>query len=526
MASSLFFSSHPQHRHSDQLNLMLFAYDNALLTDIGYPEQTDAFNHRLSGYFVNTIAHNTVTVDGSKQDRRPSTLHAYSDRGFAQVVDASCDGAYPDKVSLYRMANILVEVGPEHSYVFDAFYVRGGSQHDFALHGTQAEFACSPALGPVQEKGTLAGPDVPYEQFYDDPDLKDKPIGSVSYTRYRGSGFQFLTNVQRAPLVGSAVGEWKLTEPLKGQPERPWKGIGLRAHLLGTDEELISCDGPVQRYAQMPKSVKCLIRRCAGENVQSRFVSVFEPYKDRTWIKQVAAVSIEPNDGNASAALVELVGGGKHYLFHSITPEQEYVLDGRVKVSGQAACLVLDKDGKPLKWMLLNGTVLRMEGFSVKGRGISATKITSVDYARGIIEIADPVLSRDIGQGAVVSVRGQGFTGCVTLRKVIDKAHFSIGEEDLRVAGGPVNEVVGREIVTTVQTPNALPGMTLLNSKLEPKGRLQKRGGSGWIVSGPPALKIDDFPRAQADTCPRFYVVMAGPGDDPLIPDCVIGERD
>ncbi len=92
---------------------MLFAHDNALLTDIGYPEQTDAFNYRLFGYFTNTIAHNTVTVDGAMQSRGPGVLHAFSTHGFAQVVDASCEGAYPGQVSLYRRVNVLVQVTPD-----------------------------------------------------------------------------------------------------------------------------------------------------------------------------------------------------------------------------------------------------------------------------------------------------------------------------------------------------------------------------------------------------------------------------
>ena len=69
------------------------------------------------------------------------------------------------RVDLYRRANMLVEAAPGRHYLFDVFYVNGGRQHDYMLHGTQAKFDCRPALGPVRESGTLAGEDVPYEQF-------------------------------------------------------------------------------------------------------------------------------------------------------------------------------------------------------------------------------------------------------------------------------------------------------------------------------------------------------------------------
>ena len=49
---------------------------------------------------------------------------------------------------------------PGRHYLFDVFYVNGGRQHDYMLHGNQAEFDCRPALGPVRESGTLAGEDV------------------------------------------------------------------------------------------------------------------------------------------------------------------------------------------------------------------------------------------------------------------------------------------------------------------------------------------------------------------------------
>lgn len=523
VASSLYFSAHPNHKHADQLNIMLFAHDNALLTEIGYPEQTDAFNHRLYGYFTNTIGHNTVVVDGRMQERGRTTLHGFSNRGFAQVADASCEAAYPNKTSLYRRANVLVQATPEHSYLFDVFYVRGGKEHVFASHGTQADFVCEPPLGPVRETGSLAGKDVPYAQFYDDPDLKDKPLGSVSYTGYRGSGFQFLTNVQRAPLDLVAVCDWKLTEPLKGQPERPWKGIGLRAHMVGSDEEVIACDGPVQHYEYLPKSVKCLVRHRTGEDLASRFVSVFEPYKGKTWIKRVSPVKIEPEDGNACAAVVELVDGSKHYLFHSLTPEQKYLLDGRVSVSGQTACLVLDPNGKPKKAMLLNGAQLRFGDYVVTGKGIRRSKIVSVDYAKGIIEIADPVLD-DVSTDSAVLVRGNGFDGSVTLRKTLDKTHFSIGDEDLRVGGGPVLKVHDQQFDTNVVFRHVLPGMTVVNSLFQPQGRFAKRPDKSWFVDRPTPLRAEDFPQAPGDSGPRFYVVMAGPGDEIWIPDCVVRE--
>ncbi|MDA0748568.1 MAG: heparinase II/III family protein [bacterium] len=519
-AVSFFYGDHPAHMHRDQLNILLFAYGNALLTDIGYPEQTDSFNHRLYGFFTNTVAHNTVVVDAVKQGRGPGKLYGLVPEGFAQVVDASCEGTYADRVSLYRRVNMLVEAAPGQSYVFDAFYVRGGSQHDYALHGTQADFTCD-ALGPVREKGTLAGEDVPYEQFYDDPELKDKKLASVPYTGYKGSGYQFLYNVRKGKLEGSATGTWTLTEPMEGQPERPWKGIGLRAHLLGEGEELFGCDGPVQKYKYLPKSVKFLFRRRTGENLESRFVTVFEPFQGKPWIKETLAVKITPEDGNVSAVRVDLADGGRHYVFHSLTPDQSYTLDDAVHVSGQTACLVLDAVGKPVRAMLLNGTELAMGDFRLEGKGVRKSRIVSVDYRSGVVEIADPVLGEDLRAGQAVRVAPDGFGDCVTLERVIDTTHFSIGSEDLQTAGGPVLAVEGDRIVSSARNPHVRLGMTLLNSQGEPQGRVIEKMEDGWRVDRGELepMRMEDFPQVEGDPGPRYSIVVAGPGDEVAIPN-------
>lgn len=525
-ALALHYGSWVHHMHYDQLNLLLFAHDNALLTDIGYPEQTDAFNERRYGIWSNTIAHNTVTVDARRQGRGPGQVHAYEPNGFAKVADAECRPY--DQCSLYRRASVLVEASPSQSYVFDVFHVRGGAQHDFACMGTQADFVTEPALGPAQTEGSLAGADVPYEQFYDDPKLKDKAFGTISFTGYTGSGFQYFRNVQRAPLAGRAVAEWQLTEPLPGQAERPWEGIGLRAHLVGDDQQVIAADCQPQRYRQMPPWVKFLIRRRSGQDLRSAFVTVFEPYRGEPWIESVTAVPVQPADGDALAVLVALRNGERHYCFHSLAPERRYELDGRLTVVGQAACLVVGAEGTPLRAMLLNGRGLRYGDLRLEGPGVRRSRIATVDYATGRITLTDPVVGSDLRPGQTVLVNPEAHFGSVTLRQVLGPREFSIGDEDLRVGGGPVNEVLpeASRIVTTAISPHAAVGMTVLNTRGEVQGRLAD--GERWTLdrSGLPPLQPGDFPAGDDGLGPRFSLVMAGPGDEVVLPSLVLWQAD
>ena len=529
VALSYFYGDHRAHMHRDQLNILLYAHDNALLTDIGYPEQTDAFNHRLAGFFTNTIAHNTVVVNAKKQDRGPGRLHGLVSDGFCQFVDASCEGAYPGTVDLYRRASMLVSATPNQAYVFDAFYVSGGSQHDFSLHGNQADLVCRPELGPARDTGTLAGPDVPYEQFYDDPELKDKPLATVRYSGYTGSGYQFLTNVQEAALNGSATADWKLTEPLEGQPERPWEGIGLRAHVLGEDETLIACDGPVQKYKHLPGTVKFLIRRRRGADLASRFVTVLEPYQGDPWIRSTTALAVSPDDGRSSAVRVDLVDGSTHYLFHCLDPDQAYSIEGGLTVNAQAACLVLNRNGEPERAIMVNGRSLVFGAFELTGRGELDSRIVSIDYGSGEILLSDAVLDEELPPGIPILVAPDDFADCVTVRRVVDATRFSIGDEDLLAAGGPVLGVSPEEnsLTTSVQNPHARVGMTVLNGIGEPQGRLLKQTDDGWILDreslGP--LSDGDFPTAEGEATPRYRVVVAGPGDRVRVPSVVRYDR-
>ena len=522
--SVLSYGDYPGHAHADQLNLLLFSHDNALLTDIGYPEQTDAFNHKRYAFFSNTVAHNTVVVNARRQGRGPGRLYAYEPNGFAQVVDASCEGAYAGVVDLYRRANILVELSPTQSYLFDAFYVRGGAQHDYVALGPPSKFESEPPLGPMQQEGTLAGEDVPYEHFYDDARLASGPLGSMSYTGYRGSGFQCLFNVRRAQMQGHAVCEWRMTEPGPGKAAYPWEGIGLKAHLVGRDEEIIACEGKPQKYSYLPDTLQFMIRRRTGADLSSRFVTVYEPYKDKALIDSVGPVALTPDDGNAVAARIALADGTAHYVFHSLTPGQTYTLDGELELSGQAACIQLDANRAVSRAMLLNGERMALGAFEATCDGPVRTTITSVDYDAGVVTLAEPVLGAGLQQGQTVLVAPRAFADCLTVDHVIDERSFSVGDEDMLVAGGPVTEVEPdtNRIVSPVTAMNAAKGMTLLNSLNQPQGRVVNPRGITLDRGDLPPLSTEDFPTAPGDSTRRYRVVMAGPGDEVIIPSLLI----
>ena len=271
-----------------------------------------------------------------------------------------------------------------------------------------------------------------------------------------------------------------------------------------------------------PKTVKFMIRRRTGENLASNFVTVYEPYKDTPWITRVLPVTIQPDDGQAVAAHIELANGARHYVFHAINIKQTYKLDDRVTVAGQSACLALDGAGAVDKAMLLNGQVLSLGEFKLQGKGLRRSRIVAVDYDKGVVQIADPLLGDDLRQGQTVLVEPAGFADCLTLQKVVDATHFSIGDEEVLVAGGSVKQVASdkSQVTGNFRGRYTQPGMMMLNAHDEPVGRITVVNDRTWTLNrdGMSPLTLDDFPVADGDATPRYAVVIAAPGDEVAIP--------
>ena len=250
---------------------------------------------------------------------------------------------------------------------------------------------------------------------------------------------------------------------------------------------------------------------------------MFEPYKDRAWIRRSTPVELTPDGFGAAAVRVEMEDGSIHYLFHALEADREHTMESGIRVAGQMAFLSLDKQGRPERGMLFNGRVLALDGFRLEGRGMRRSRIASVDYVRGTVELADPVIDVELLSGQAIPVVSDGYSGSVALSSVIDRRRFSIGDEDVRVAGGPVLEVQADRLLTSASNPHALVGMTLLNSRNEPQGRLAEKVDGGWRIDreGRRPMTLEDFPVAEGDAGPRYSVAMVGAGDWAEIPGVV-----
>ncbi|MFO7946934.1 MAG: heparinase II/III family protein, partial [Armatimonadota bacterium] len=175
------------HGHYDRLTIEMHAFDQPILTEMGYPAH---WGHKANYWSKNTPSHYCVLVDQHRQESMGrGYLNTLASLPGLQLADAEAShSAYPSCTSMYRRTIALVDIDPDRSYALDIFRVRGGRQHDYSFHGPPfPDFAVSGFQpGPKQEKGTLLGEDV---EFGSDDRPKDMgPTDMVNLPLQEGEG--------------------------------------------------------------------------------------------------------------------------------------------------------------------------------------------------------------------------------------------------------------------------------------------------------------------------------------------------
>lgn len=151
------------HGHFDRLTLEMQAFGMPMLTDMGYPAH---WLEKNTYWTSNTISHYAVVVDQHRQETmNRGYLNTLAASPGVQLMDAdAAQATYPGTCSLYRRTTALIDTAPDSSYLLDIYRVNGGYQHDYSFHGPPfPEFTVAGAEpGPVQEEGTVMGPEVPF----------------------------------------------------------------------------------------------------------------------------------------------------------------------------------------------------------------------------------------------------------------------------------------------------------------------------------------------------------------------------
>jgi hypothetical protein len=262
------------HHHDDPLDIGLFAFGRELLRDIGY-------THTGWRMWPNaTMSHNTVVVDGIRaltDEPVQRTRLFYTDGHAFHIAQADDDGAYP-ATRRYRRTVALVGDQATGAYLIDVFEVRGGSQHDYLLHGSAAEDSTAVVAGATLSPfaGTLMNKGVTFEL-----PSSEQERGSP------GEPYGFVRELRSGAVESDVTWDMRLdAEPT----------IGVRTHLVRpTDATVYTGIAPRIRQAERRDALLadfmapffCLRRE--GDDLRTTFIAVHEPVSGEPRIESVTA---------------------------------------------------------------------------------------------------------------------------------------------------------------------------------------------------------------------------------------------
>ncbi|MDA0746123.1 MAG: heparinase II/III family protein [bacterium] len=405
----LHFSGGYGHEHADNLQMTLFAKGLELLPDVGYTHT----RHRM--WSTSTLGHNTVVIDETRQYTRgkkgPSDgrLLAFEvAHDGVQWMAASGERGYPGLQRLFEDRLMLVQAEGAEVYAVDLFEVAGGSQHDWALHGS------ADADGWV-------GMDVMMKHFGENllPGVKVQfPEGEADSgdAEGRNSAYAYFQNVSRGEV------EHGLTMTFTVEHS----SVGVRTHVPGQrGAEVFAGDAMSFRRAEENDVLQdkfrmpiALVRRKGTAPLASVFAAVHEPYEDAPFVD---TVGVDDAGENAVALSITHHGVTDHIVYRTGKGPVEV---GDLHLDGEMG-FVRERDGVPERMGLWGGATLRWKGYTVTGSGVYEGDVTGTlrkdagDECDGLVVTgAFPKGEALKGATAVVELGDGSTRGCRVLSVV------------------------------------------------------------------------------------------------------------
>lgn len=364
------------HAHADRLNIELFGAGRKLIPDLGYPQFASEDKISLA-WDRNTGSHATTVVDGRRQPSQSGgRLLTFACSTWLQVVAADSP-AYP---SLDRYERLLALVGDGRyspAYAVDVFQVRGGTRHDYRLHGSDLPDSIEGVVFGPEQPGSLAGPDVPKGFLWDDPEL-EQPNKKRSFGTYQGCGDSFLYGVR---LAQPGLDAWRMD----------WGDAseGLRVHVLTAHlSKAFLAWGDAPRRPANPTRVRYLILRREGEApLDSIFLTILEPVVARRRIRHIERLCEAERSGQIALRVTHDQGSDLILLAERSAPLE---LDGMV-LDGRLGVVRYDTSGRAVR-AFLAGRRLQAPGVVLARPGrIRGTIVGTEAMGRVIIVDTDEV---------------------------------------------------------------------------------------------------------------------------------------
>ena len=352
------------HAHPDLLNFDIFAFGNWLAPDHGYPEFATKIPSNIE-WTGSTISHNTVFVNQHPQ----RMIWGGHTRLFTQVEGFGAfelDGrpAYPETKEYTRT---MLLIGGDDStgsgnnaYIVDIFRVKGGYDHVYSFHGPPGMITNKRLQLKTQDKGTYAGANIP------------KGAAAKNFP----DGYSFLYNVRKDEQPpANFVLDWKVQNGYRGATAKD--NIHLRMHALTSCSDVALADGdPPQNKPGNPRRLGYVLMHRSGTDLNSTFVSVFEPYRNQPFITSVQR--LDDGNGEQVAIKVEKADGHTDYLLYNPASQTVMRLPNGISMTGTIGYLQ-EKNGWAKKGVLVNGKELKHNEVKLTSTGVITGKVVKMD---------------------------------------------------------------------------------------------------------------------------------------------------
>ena len=500
------------HGQRDRLTTEAWFFGKPVMSEHGYPAHWLDKNPFWTG---NTISHYAVVVDKKwQQTLNRGRLNVFADGPAARVMEADATAtAYPGDVSLYRHTTAMIDMGPDRSYLFDVWRVRGGSQHDWSFHGFAfADFAAPEVKwSAVRKEGTLAGPGVKFGAN-NGPDAQ--------------SGFQYLFNVQQGSPAGAFTSVWKSSQD----------DTALHMTLLDPPATVFAADCEPELQPGAPETMKYLIARRTGDatkkDLSSTYAAVIEPVKGEGRIQKVQ--SLAPRGAAAAGFAGARVdyrddkGAAKtDYVLSGLDADATVALPGGVEFAGQFGVASADR------LFLVNGTRLRLGQFGVESKPIPA-KIASVDAAKNEVTLDTLLPAPAAVIGTVVTIGNAVHSTSYTVQSAANRGGKTVlGFGDTLPVVGEARATAMDAAKNTVTTDTVLTGHArvdngqhqgryLADAKRTYARRIKAFDGKTFTLEGDAAA----LPAGAFAPGARFLIVDFDAGDFVNVPSIQSVRRD
>ncbi len=361
------------HPHKDRLNMGIFAKHFVMNPDLAYPEFTGSWPKRHA-WTNHTMSHNTVTVNDRKQTCNwggKTKLFIGGDTARIAIIDGG--PAVYEGLRTYRRAVSLIDVSTEDSYVVDVFWVRGGTNHRMVNNGGGREVTHANLELEKQPTGTFAGPDIEFGAKLNEPgarEYQDAPAGCAA--------FSYLRDVERGNATSESCWiDWDMLYKTGEMPEG--RDPHLRMHCLSPVDEIAIAIGEPPHHRYQDDYLKYVIRSHLGEDIETQFVTVLEPYEAEPFIRSARARRLHKHDGEgfAAAIQVDLKDGRSDIII--IAEQPCHVEAAGLSLDGQMGFVRL-RDVKVEAAKLVRGTKLQYQDYILEAeRGEICGKLSGFD---------------------------------------------------------------------------------------------------------------------------------------------------